>query len=589
VTISPVDLGVIAVYMLAVLGLGLYQALKIRSSGDYYAGGRKFNKFYLMMHALGTASHADEPVSVIGGAYEKGLGGIWYTYIYLPLTPVFWLLAPFIRRTRFLTTADFFHARYDASLALLYAVMGVLKMSVSIGLVLKSTAVVFDSVTGSPPGSNVEFYAILFMTVVFVIYGFAGGLRATIVTESIQGPLIVLMSLLLVPFGLYKLGGFKGLHEALPESMFSLTATGNEFTPRWIIATSLIALIGWVAQPGIVAAVGSGKTELEGRVGYTYGTMIKRVCAMGWVFTGLIVAAMAAKGLLAPEQVRALESETKGREQAFGVGIRAFLPVGLLGLTFAAIFASQMATLSAQMVNSSALATRNLYKVLLRPHAGDREMLVMGRVIGIFLVAIGVFLATQLEKVADALAMLLGFASIMGVIVWGGVLWRRGNAAGAWAAVIVLFLAWSYYGPVGKLVTPVANRIPEWLADYPAAQSVANDALSGLGTYAKAEYVYELSIRYLPTGIVAFVVVSLLTPRGERKKVDDFFMLLKTPVGQEDKLIAAGVPIVYAGSTKANYWETNHPRLVHWGGFLLAALVCVALLGVLLLLARVGS
>ena len=39
--------------------------------GDYYAGGRKFNKFYLMMHALGTASHADEPVSVIGGAYEK--------------------------------------------------------------------------------------------------------------------------------------------------------------------------------------------------------------------------------------------------------------------------------------------------------------------------------------------------------------------------------------------------------------------------------------------------------------------------------------------------------------------------------------
>src|SRR4051794_37983127 len=209
--ISAIDIIIIVVYLLAVLGLGLYQALKIRTSGDYYAGGRKFNKFYLMMHALGTASHADEPVSVIGGAYEKGLGGIWYTYIYLPLTPIFWLIAPYVRRTRFLTTADFFHARYDASLGLLYAIMGVLKMSVSIGLVLKSTAVVFDSVTGSPPGSMVEFYAILVMTIVFVIYGFAGGLRATIVTESIQGPLIVLMSLLLVPFGLYQLGGFRGL------------------------------------------------------------------------------------------------------------------------------------------------------------------------------------------------------------------------------------------------------------------------------------------------------------------------------------------------------------------------------------------
>src|SRR3954447_2932571 len=109
--LSAIDITVIVVYLVAALGLGLYQALKIRTSGDYYAGGRKFNKFYLMMHALGTASHADEPVTVIGGAYEKGLSGIWYTYLYLPLTPIFWLLAPYIRRTRFVTTADFFRYR----------------------------------------------------------------------------------------------------------------------------------------------------------------------------------------------------------------------------------------------------------------------------------------------------------------------------------------------------------------------------------------------------------------------------------------------------------------------------------------------
>src|SRR3954453_1075570 len=135
--ISGIDIAVVVVYLAAVLGLGLYQALKIRTSGDYYAGGRKFNKFYLMMHALGPASHADEPVSVIGGAYQKGLSGIWYTYLYLPLTPVFWLLAPYIRRTRFLTMADFFRARYDPSLALLYSVMGVLKMAVQMSVVLK--------------------------------------------------------------------------------------------------------------------------------------------------------------------------------------------------------------------------------------------------------------------------------------------------------------------------------------------------------------------------------------------------------------------------------------------------------------------
>src|SRR5213592_2792673 len=145
--LSRIDLIIIALYLLAVLGVCLYQALKIRTSGDYYAGGRKFNKFYLMMHALGTASHADEPVSVIGGAYQKGLSGIWYTYTYLPLTPIFWLLAPYIRRARFITMADFFRARYDNSLATLYSFMGVLKMSVAIGAVLMGTVKVFNSVT----------------------------------------------------------------------------------------------------------------------------------------------------------------------------------------------------------------------------------------------------------------------------------------------------------------------------------------------------------------------------------------------------------------------------------------------------------
>src|SRR4051794_36255748 len=149
-----------------------------------------------MMHALGRASHADEPVSVIGGAYEKGLSGIWYTYLYLPLTPIFWLLASYIRRTRFVTMADFFRVRYDTRLAHLYSVVGVLKMAVAMSVVLKGTEQIFSALTGNAINPK---WAILAMTVIFVIYGFAGGLRATIVTESIQGPLIVIMSLLLLP------------------------------------------------------------------------------------------------------------------------------------------------------------------------------------------------------------------------------------------------------------------------------------------------------------------------------------------------------------------------------------------------------
>jgi Na+/proline symporter len=573
--ISALDIAIIVCYLVAALGLGLYQAFKIKSSGDYYAGGRKFNKFYLMMHALGTATHADEPLSVIGSSYQKGIAGIWYTYLFLPLTPLFWLIAPYIRRTRFVTTADFFRYRYDESLAVLYSVIGVLKMSLSIGLILKSTATLFAAmISGGATethvwaGMNIETWVILVMTVVFVSYGFAGGLRATVITETIQGPLIVLMSLLLLPFGIYKLGGFHVLHEALPDSFFHMASKSYEFTPQWVIASSRVALIGWVAQPGIVAAVGSGKTELEGRVGYTYGAMIKRVCAIGWTFTGVILAAMAAKQMLDPGQI---ESLGKGRELAFGVAVREFFPTGVLGLTFAAIFSSQMATLSAQMVNSSALASRNLYQAVIRPTAGDREVLVFGRIVGIFLVAIGVLLAMYLEKVADALTMLLQFSAIMGVVVWGGIFWRRANVSGAWAAVAVLFITWMLFGPVGAMISKAIDG-PAWL-----------------GQYGKAEFMYELTIRYLPAGIATLIVVSLLTKRPPKKQVDDLRMLLRTPVGEEQKLIDADVKIIYAGSTTPNRLEIEHPDLVHWGGAALAAVVCAIILGLLLWLAQIGS
>jgi hypothetical protein len=60
-------------------------------------------------------------------------------------------------------------------------------------------------------------------------------------------------------------------------------------------------------------------------------------------------------------------------------------------------------------------------------------------------------------------------------------------------------------------------------------------------------------------------------------------------VGKEQTLIDAGVNMIYVGSTTPNAWEIDHPRLVHWGGAAIAALICVFILGLLLLLARLGS
>src|SRR6185437_14698245 len=105
-----------------------------------------------------------------------------------------------------------------------------------------------------------------------------------------------------------------------------------------------------------------------------------------------------------------------------------------------------------------------------------------------------------------------------------------------------------------------------------------------LGRFGPSEFVFELSLCYLPAGILTLILVSLITRRQPKKQLDDFFMLLKTPVGQEQKLIDAGAPMIYPGNTQPNYWETKHPNLVHWGGFALASLICLGILGLLKLL-----
>lgn len=615
------DLVVVLVYLLGIGGLGVYQATKIKSSGDYFAGGRKFSKWLMVMHSLGTGTHADDPVGVTGAAYQHGLSGIWYTFVYLFVTPFYWIVAPFFRRSRFITTADFFRARFGAKLAMLYAVMGILTFTVSIGTMLKGTGTVAEAVT---QGAMPEWAAIFGMTAVFVAYGLAGGLIATVITESVQGLLIVVMSLLLVPFGLKMVGGFSGLHILVSSDKFSLHAP-MEMTIPWIVAGSVMSLIGIVAHPHIMEVCSTGKTEFEGRVGFAYGNFIKRFCAMGWAFTGVIVLAMAASGII---------PETLGRrEDAFGIAIRVLLPSGFTGLMFAAILAAQMSTLSAFMVAGSALLARNIYKEKMNPQATDGQLLTMARWVGLLIVALGVGFSFVVSGVAEALTIFWALTTFTGLFMWFGVLWRRTNATGAWMSFAVMVVIWLILGPIGGKLKPLIDPASFWLGLYedkamlhrlvvsylPAGVvalivgSLASDQMRskapafGWSGAVCALWIFAIPFGYgftgivdpvqltitanncLAAGVLALVFGLMFTHRPDHKGLDEFYLLLKTPVGREEELKKAGVDMVYAGHSEGHPWELKHPRLVNIGGFLVALAFSSVILAILYGLSRIGA
>jgi len=88
-------------------------------------------------------------------------------------------------------------------------------------------------------------------------------------------------------------------------------------------------------------------------------------------------------------------------------------------------------------------------------------------------------------------------------------------------------------------------------------------------------------------GLPSFALSQEFTQESREKPLWETALQFGPPILQ--KVIDAGVPIVYTGNAQANPLETNHPNLVHWGGFALAAIACVLILGLLKLLATIGT
>jgi Na+/proline symporter len=405
---------------------------------------------------------------------------------------------------RAVTVSDFFEQRYSSSVALLYAILGLLQLVVSMPLLLRGTGVMVEAVSnGQIPATA----AIIVMTALFVAYGVAGGLTSTVYTEVIQGILTVVLAFLIFPFALSKLGGMAGLRQAVGSpAMFMMVAPG-EINSFFIAVVTLNALVGVLTQPTCML-MGAGQTELEARLGYVAGGLIKRICTIAWTFTGICAVAM-----YAGKQVDA--------DQVYGLMARDLLPEmlpGLLGLFIASILASMMGACNALMVAGSALCVENVYRPYLVRGRSDRHYMTAGRVASMAVVAGAIFFAYKMESVVTGLEVFWKTAAMMGVPLWVGLFWRRATAAGAWAGTLAGVAVWLFTEPMslGGCSWDFNARFAEHLPAFMLWEGKL--------------YLPWQMLMYLGASFLALVVVSLFTWRTEPRRLDRFYECLRTPV-----------------------------------------------------------
>jgi Na+/proline symporter len=566
---------VLVLYFAGMLLMGWWSKRGIHNQEGYRLGNRQFGTTMMVMHAFGAGTNPGDVAGVMSRTVSSGASGIWVSWMWMFGTPFYWLIAPIVRRMRCLTLADFFEERFGKPASALYIVVASAGMIVCLASVLLATARTAQGLMGKANASVVVakqdsgdtaaiqtetatlteresemwFFAILLVTTaVFLVYSYWGGIVAAIRTDMIQGLMIIALSVIAIPaaLNLTEVGGLTGMRTTLAAQ----TDRGNLlslFDPSmfniWTVVLLCInAPLSALAFPHLIPVCGAGRTEWEGRVGFAYGNMLKRICTIGWCLLGLawLTYLIQTDAAIHPDA-------------AFGDSIRMLLSPLLQGVMLACVLATAMSSGDAFQITIAGLFSENIYRTYIKPDADGKHMVRVTRIAGIGVVLIALAIAILVrESVVKAILDYFNILALVGISTAMGILWRRMNTVGM------------FYSTISAVVVFVLTR---YIGDLSRAATIGAPIL---------------------IGVVAGVVGSLLSRPPERARIDRFLTKIYVPIGQEARLdlpLDEAVPASQRWVTAGGLFIPKPTRQT-WLGFLITMGICVACVVVMVLLLK---
>jgi Na+/proline symporter len=689
--LSWIDCLIIACYVLAILSIGKYLSGGVTTEKEFFLGGRTLGKWFQFFLSFGSMADASQATTTSSSVYLQGAGGAWLGLITLFLTPYYWFSNVWFRRVRLTTMGDLFEDRFGRKfLSSLYAITTILIIIVTIAagnvvalktlqpLMVKEvssyTAQESESVNsynefvvlrsernhGIFSGKNTQRFEYLknfydrgelhpYITylkpvwfyvcssALVAIFVTLGGLKASAMVDAIQALLVILISVILIPFGLLKLGGVHELHRKVPDIMFNLFGGGglSEYTWYSIGSLLLIQCVGIIASQANMTIAGSAKNEFAARIGAVTGGFSKRFVTIAWAYCGLIALALFGPNLADPDQTWGLLTKT-------------LLPAGLIGFMIIGILGGKMALLGSQSVVMSGLLVKNIYEPLF-PNSSEKRSMLVARLTVPFALGLGICIALYLNSIIALLKFQIVLLVIWGVPISMLFLWRRLTeiavrvqvlstlfivAVIPWIIPNVSFLAQSkaltlmtyertiiVKSLVNKsdithntsykegdvinrtvVVEPVSVFFEEGVVKVNPKDP--SSVKTGRGLFrtevwivslcgfdlAKCNSAQLMTIRYLVDAIlpiIILIVVSLLSQPTDRLRVDRFYVRLKTPVANTPDEDEIEILTSYANLNRFNHtklfpksnWEFTYWNRQDTIGFL----SCCGLIGFILI------
>ena len=505
------DWSIIFLFFLTFILIGVITSKKSgKNSKEYFLSGRNMPWWLLGISMVATTFSADTPNLVTNLVREKGVSGNWSWWAFL-LTGMFtvYLYSKLWRRSKVLTDLEFYEIRYSGKEASFLRGFRAIYLGVFFNVMIMASVCLAGIKIGGILLGLSPFECIFYSSVVTVLYSTLGGLRSVIYTDLIQF-FVAMLGSLWATYYVINLDEIGGLAQMLSHSnvvdkldFFPSTSDMDQFIVVLIIPLAVQWWAVWYpgAEPGGGGYIAQRMLSAKDEKNAIYSTLLFNIThyiirPWPWVLIALSSLILFPNLGSIANAFPGVDQSIIGNDIAYPAML-SLLPTGLLGLVLASLIAAFMSTISSHLNWGASYISIDFYKRFIKKDATEKEVVSVGKLSTVILMALAGFVSLQLSDSLGAFNILLQIGAGTGSIFLLRWFWWRVNAYSEITGMTVSFLIAIYF---------------EWF----------HESFIGIPLKQHMELLIGIGITTF-----AWLLVTLLTKPTDKNKLIAFYNLIR--------------------------------------------------------------
>lgn len=444
IKLQLIDYGIIIIYFMFVVGIGIMLKRRIKTSNDFLMSNKNIPLWITSLAFISANLGAQEVLGMAASGAKYGLYTAHYYWLGAVLAMVFLgvFMMPFYYGSRARSVPEYLKLRFDEKTrtfnALTFACMTVFSSGVS----LYALALLMETILGW------DFSLSIWLAAgIVLVYIFLGGLTSAVYNEVLQFFLIVLGIAPLVYLGFVQVGGIEGiLHNVDNAKLHLWKGMGSAATnPMGVDAFSMVFGLGFVLAFGYWCTdfLVVQRAMISHNLNAAQRTPI--IAAFPKIFMPLIVILPGILLLALQKQSPGFDLPTQADGQLnYNMTLPLLLsnlyPSGILGVGITALIASFMSGMAGNVTAFNTVWTFDIYQAHIRRNASEKHYLFVGKAttfVGILLSIATAYVARGFNSIMDLLQLVFGFVNApLFATFFLGMFWKKTTSNGAFWGLI---------------------------------------------------------------------------------------------------------------------------------------------------------